>query len=207
MIYGLPGQTPATWMHTLNQVTKQNILPVIFLNEPLPASPATYNPEYQQKFQYEYINSVRIQRGVYYNSKIPKKCKSFSQHDLVQMNVMSGVYTALSVINFVLQQNHIPLANTADIVDDFLRSDNYQMLHNNLYCNWTENNNFYYTLNFSGQPEQIADPAMGWSHIRNNSFLRYISTFFLAQERREFSQLAGKGKFQKIAEEISGDID
>ena len=31
LIYGLPGQTPTTWRHTLEQITQQNILPIVFL--------------------------------------------------------------------------------------------------------------------------------------------------------------------------------
>lgn len=207
LIYGLPGQTPATWRHTLNQVTKQNIFPVIFLNEPLPASPAMYNPEYQQKFQYEYIHSMRILGGCPYSSKIPKKSKSFSQQDLVQMNVLSGIYLALSAINCALQQNHAALLDITEIVDDFLHSSYYQMLCNNLYRNWTENNNFYYTLNFSGQPELIPDLGMGSSLVHNTSFLQYISTFLLAKDRRAFLKIAVNSEFQRMIYEIHSDVD
>ena len=94
LIYGLPGQTPTTWRQTLEQVTRQNILPVIFLNEPLPASPAIYDPEYQRRFQYEYVHSNRI-LGTMYSSKIPKKSSSFDQQDLVHMNLLSAMYLAL----------------------------------------------------------------------------------------------------------------
>ena len=146
LIYGLPGQTPATWKHTLEQVTKQNILPVIFLNEPLPASPAIYDPEYQRQFQYEYVDSNRIYSSGVYLSKIPKKSKSFSQQNLVQMNVLSAIYQALCLINFALQENHAPILNISEIVDDFLHSTHYTSLYNNLYLNWTANNNFYYTV-------------------------------------------------------------
>jgi tRNA A37 methylthiotransferase MiaB len=207
LIYGLPGQTPNTWRHTLEQVTKQNILPVIFLNEPLPASPAIYDPEYQQQFQYEYIHSNRILGGVIYLSKIPKKSKSFSQQNLVQMNVLSAIYLALSLINFALQENHAPMLNVFNIVDEFLQSTHYKNLYNNLYLNWTANNNFYYTVNFSGQSAEIADLTMGMELVRNISFLKYVSTFLSVKEQREFLRLAAKTEFQKMMNEIHSDID
>ena len=207
LIYGLPGQTPATWRHTLEQVTKQNILPVIFLNEPLPASPAIYDPEYQQQFQYEYIHSNRILGGGIYFSKIPKKSKSFSQQNLVQMNVLSAIYLALSLINFALQENHAPMLNIFNIVDDFLQSTHYKNLYNNLYLNWTANNNFYYTVNFSGQSAEIADLTMGMELVRNISFLKYVSTFLSVKEQREFLRLAAKTEFQKMMNEIHSDVD
>ena len=91
---------------------------MIFLNEPLPASPAIYDPEYQRQFQYEYVDSNRIYSSGVYLSKIPKKSKSFSQQNLVQMNVLSAIYQALCLINFALQENHAPILNISEIVDD-----------------------------------------------------------------------------------------
>jgi len=207
LIYGLPGQTPATWKHTLEQVTKQNILPVIFLNEPLPASPAIYDPEYQQQFQYEYIDSNRIYSSGFYLSKIPKKSKSFSQQNLVQMNVLSAIYQALSLINFALQENHTPILNISEIVDDFLSSTHYTSLYNNLYLNWTANNNFYYTVNFSGQYAEISDLAMGAQLVRNISFIKYVSLFLCEKDQRDLLRLATKTEFQKLMYQIFSDVD
>jgi tRNA A37 methylthiotransferase MiaB len=79
MIYGLPGQTVASWRETLRTVTQKRLITRIFFNEPLPASPALTDPEYQRKFQFEYVVSNRISGGVGdYSTKIPKKCISFS---------------------------------------------------------------------------------------------------------------------------------
>jgi hypothetical protein len=194
LIYGLPGQTPATWKHTLEQVTQQNILPVIFLNEPLPASPALYDPEYQRKFQYEYVHSNRMLmlRGEIYSSKIPKKSSSFDQQDLVQMNLLSTIYLALSVINFAMQKTNSTILNTTHIVDDFLTSTYYKNLYNNLYHNWTVENNFYYTVDFSGNPTQISDLELGLRLATDVSFLKYVSTFLLIDHQREFLKIAVK---------------
>jgi tRNA A37 methylthiotransferase MiaB len=206
LIYGLPGQTPATWRHTLEQVTQQNILPVIFLNEPLPASPAIYDPEYQRKFQYEYVHSNRI-LGTIYSSKIPKKSSSFDQQDLVQMNLLSAIYLSLSAINFALQENNSQLLDITHIVDDFLTSTHYQTLYDNLYHNWTVQNNFYYTVDFSGNPTQIADLTLGLALTADVSFLKYISTFLSINDQREFLKMAVKSQFQKMIYEIHSDVD
>jgi tRNA A37 methylthiotransferase MiaB len=206
LIYGLPGQTPATWRQTLEQVTQQNILPVIFLNEPLPASPAIYDPEYQRKFQYEYIHSNRI-LGEIYSSKIPKKSSSFDQTDLVQMNLLSAIYLALSAINFALRETNSMVLNTTHIVDDFLTSIHYKNLYDNLYHNWTVENNFYYTIDFSGHPTQIADLVLGLALAADVSFLKYISTFLSINDQREFLKMAVKSQFQKMIYEIHSDVD
>ena len=206
LIYGLPGQTPETWRQTLDQVTQQNILPVIFLNEPLPASPAIYDPEYQRQFQYEYVHSNRILGGIY-SSKIPKKSSSFDQSDLVQMNLLSAIYLALSAINFALRENNSKVLNITEIVDDLLTSVRYKNLYNNLYCNWTVENNFYYTIDFSGNPTQIPDLILGLRLTEDVSFLKYLSTFLSIDDRREFLKMAVNSEFQKIIHEIHSDVD
>jgi len=206
LIYGLPGQTPVTWRHTLEQVTQQNILPVIFLNEPLPASPAIYDPEYQRRFQYEYVHSNRILGGIY-SSKIPKKSSSFDQHDLVQMNLLSAMYLSLSAINFALREHDSQPLNITQIVDEFLTSLHYKTLYNNLYRNWTVDNNFYYTVDFSGNPTQIADLILGLKLAQDPYFIKYLSTFVSGNQRREFLKMAVKSEFQKMLYDIHLDVD
>jgi tRNA A37 methylthiotransferase MiaB len=150
IIYGLPGQTPQTWKQTLFQMIEKNILPIIFLNEPLASSPALYDSSYQDKFQFEYIESTRMDwGGRHYLSLIPKKCISFTQFELVEMQVTSVFLHALSVINLRLNLEHEELEL---IVESLLKSENYRRLCNNLYHNWTVDNNFYYTISFLGQP-------------------------------------------------------
>jgi len=123
------------------------------------------------------------------------------------MNVLSAIYLALSLINFALQENHAPMLNIFNIVDEFLQSTHYKNLYNNLYLNWTANNNFYYTVNFSGQSAEIADLTMGMELVRNISFLKYVSTFLSVKEQREFLRLAAKTEFQKMMNEIHSDVD
>jgi tRNA A37 methylthiotransferase MiaB len=206
LIYGLPGQTPATWRHTLDQVTQQNIFPIIFLNEPLPASPAIYNPEYQKKFQFEYIYSNRIISNVY-SSKIPKKSSSFDQSDIVQMNLLSQIYIALSAINLGLKENMSQPLETSKLVDRFLNSQQYKNLHDNLYHNWTIENNFYYTINFSGKPVQSPDVGLWQSFIRDPEFIKFITQEVPVDRQRAFVKMAVNSKFQKLAMEIFSDMD
>jgi tRNA A37 methylthiotransferase MiaB len=206
LIYGLPGQTPTSWRQTLDQVTQQNILPVIFLNEPLPASPAIYDPEYQRQFQYEYIHSNRILGGIY-SSKIPKKSSSFDQQDLVQMNLLSAMYLATSAINFALREHRAQTLNITQVVDEFLTSDHYKNLYNNLYHNWTVENNFYYTVNFSGESTQIPDLTLGLELAKDPYFIKYLSTFFSIDDQRKFLKMAVNAEFQKMINEIHSDVD
>ena len=81
------------------------------------------------------------------------------------------------------------------------------ILYNNLYHNWTVENNFYYTVDFSGNPTQIPDLVLGLALATDVSFLKYISTFLLIDDRREFLKMAVKSEFQKMIYEIHLDVD
>lgn len=207
MIYGLPGQTPTTWKHSLDQLIKQRILPVSFINEPLPTSPALYDQEYQRKWEFEYIHSNRIISDNIYSSKIPKKSKFVNQQDLVRMNVLSAIYTALSIINFVLQDISMPELNIYTVVDDFLQGVHYQTLYNNLYDNWITHNNFYYTVNFSGQPDKIADNALSSALVVDQYFLKYVASFFSSNNQLKFLLMVANKQFEKCVKEINKEFD
>jgi tRNA A37 methylthiotransferase MiaB len=174
LIYGLPGQTPETWKQTLLQLIEENILPIIFLNEPLASSPALYDTNYQDKFQFEYIESNRLDWGDRaYSSVMPKKCISFDQLGLVEMQVTSVLMHALSVINLRLNLTRKELEL---ITDSLLTSENYRRLCNNLYHNWTVDNNFYYTISFSG--ETVA-PIPADAHSAAAELFKYHGKEFL----------------------------
>ena len=207
LIYGLPGQTPVTWRHTLDQVTQQNILPIVFLNEPLPASPAIYNPEYQEKFQFEYIYSNRVLNNLYYSSKIPKKSSSFDQSDIVQMNLLTQIYKALSAINLGLKENMSQPLEISPIVDKFLNTHNYKNLYNNLYHNWTVENNFYYTINFLGDSAEFSDIWLWGSLIRDPEFIKFIMQEIPVDKRHIFAKMVMHRKFQDLVELITSDVD
>ena len=203
LIYGLPGQTVATWRQTLEQVTQANILPIIFLNEPLPASPAIYDPEYQNKFKFEYLQSNRIIVNKIYSSLIPKKSSSFDQSDLVHMNLLNSVYFSLAVINLALVEFNLKRIDISKIVDDYVTTPGYQNLYNNLYHNWTVNNNFYYTIDYSGNKCLIEFQLF----LENQDFLKYMISLLPADQKSEMSKLVFNKKFPKFLAEITKDID
>jgi hypothetical protein len=123
------------------------------------------------------------------------------------MNLLSAIYLALSAINLAMQETGSKILNTTEIVDDFLISVNYKNLYNNLYHNWTVENNFYYTIDFSGNLTQIPDLILGLRLTEDVSFLKYLSTFLLIDDRREFLKMAVNSEFQKMIYEIHSDVD
>jgi hypothetical protein len=207
LIYGLPGQTVASWRQTLEQVTQANILPVIFLNEPLPASPAIYDPEYQNKFKFEYLQSNRILVDKIYSSLIPKKSSSFDQCDLVHMNLLNAVYFALAVINLALTEYNLKRIDISTIVDDYMTTPNYQNLYNNLYHNWTVDNNFYYTINYSGKECKMEDPHNLKYILSEQGFLKYIISLLPVDQKSKIAKLILTKKVYKFWEDVIQDID
>ena len=203
LIYGLPGQTPVTWRQTLEQVTQANILPIIFLNEPLPASPAIYDPEYQNKFKFEYLQSNRILVDKIYSSLIPKKSSSFDQSDLVHMNLLNSAYFALAIINLALTESNLKRINISKIVDDYVTTPNYQNLYNNLYHNWTVDNNFYYTIDYDGNKCILEIQNL----LAHQEFLKYVVSLLPVAQKAEISKLVLTNRFPKFLHEITKDID
>ena len=207
LIYGLPGQTLESWQQTLQTVTEKNIMPLIFLNEPLPASPAMYDPEYQKKFQFEYVYSQRISHKKYF-SYIPKKSSSFDQTDLVKMTIMSGIYWALAFINLALIENKVDTLNIADVVTDFKESNYYENLYSNLYKNWTIENNFYFTKGIDQSNVEFDDLNGLVQHlICSNIFLKYLSKFISTHNRLEFIRMAASSTFEKYMSTVWSDVD
>jgi hypothetical protein len=210
LIYGLPGQTPLTWRETLQQITQKNILPIVFLNEPLPASPAVYDPEYQKQFQFEYIKSTRINPNFdFYVSEIPKKCISFDQKDLVKMTVLSGFYNALSVIKFIMIRQTGLHIDIEPVIDNLLTSDGYRILCDNLYTNWINEQNFYFTQDFLGNATiRSCEPMSfgGWLTI-NDSFILYVAKLLPRESAKKLFQLTVKDNFKQVANELCNEID
>ena len=210
LIYGLPGQTPLTWRETLRQITQKNILPIVFLNEPLPASPAVYDPEYQRKFQFEYVKSTRINPNFdLYVSEIPKKCISFDQQDLAKMTVLSGFYNALSVIKFIMIRHTGMHIDIEPVIDNLLTSDGYRILCDNLYTNWINKQNFYFTQDFLGNPTiRSCEPMSfgGWLTV-NDSFILYVLKLLPKESAKKLFQLTVKDNFKQVANELCNEID
>lgn len=185
LIYGLPGQTPESWRNTLRTICAENVYPYVFVNLPLPASPALYDPNYQEKFNFEYIVSNRIMwqpdtddhHQKTYSTKITKSCLSFSQHDLVTMNLLTGIYQAMTKLNLYARRHGLAQFNLEQIVDGFLVSPQYRQYHENFYSNWINHNNFFYTTSFGGRPSAIADEDLGNQMALDRDFHWWIRSY------------------------------
>jgi hypothetical protein len=208
LIDGLPGQTVKSWRQTLQQVAQENILPIVFVNEPLPASPAMLNTEYQRKFQFEYVESQRIIYKSYYHSRVPKKSTSFDQSDLVHMNLHSAFFAALTVVNLVCIENVVdPIPISLPMVENFLHSKNYQNLYQNLLDNWTKHNNFFYTTTFDGKFQEISDNGLVVNFVESIAFINHIIELLPAQHKTKIAKLAIKSKFKDFLNQWGKDSD
>ena len=200
LIYGLPGQTVASWRQTLQQVAQENILPFVFVNEPLPASPAMLDMEYQRKFQFEYVLSQRLINGRnYYHSQVPKKSTSFDQSDLVHMNLHSAFFAALTAINLVCIENVVdPIPISLPVIENFLHSNNYQKLYQNLLDNWTKHNNFFYTTTFDGEFQEISDNGLFVYFVESIAFVNHVVELLPEQQKKQIAKLALSFKFKDL---------
>jgi hypothetical protein len=89
------------------------------------------------------------------------------------MQVTSVFMQTLSLINLRLNLTREELEL---IVDSLLTSENYRRLRDNLYHNWTVDNNFYYTISFSGKP---TPPTAAESFEASHEFFRLDGKQFL----------------------------
>jgi hypothetical protein len=211
LIYGLPGQTVESWRQTLQQVAQENILPIVFVNEPLPASPAMLDTEYQRKFQFEYVLSQRIinaDNRRYYHSRVPKKSISFDQSDLVHMNLHSAFFAALTAINLVCIENVVdPIPISLPLIENFLHSKNYQNLYQNLLDNWTKHNNFFYTRTFDGEFQEISDNGLVVNFVESIAFVNHIVELLPVQQKKQIAKLAFASKFKDFLSQWGKDSD
>jgi radical SAM superfamily enzyme YgiQ (UPF0313 family) len=196
LICGLPGQTVESWRQTMQQIVANNMLPVWFVNEPLPASPAIYDPEYQKKWEFEYdkVNRIDLQ-GNHYIGIVPKKCVSFSQRDLVEMFILSGTVEAISLINLTMIQHVGSRINTEFIIDNLLSSKGYRILCDNLYNNWANDQKFYLTQDFVGNAETSYSCEVGflsWTLMKHKTFMLQIQNLLLENQKEQLSYLVDK---------------
>jgi tRNA A37 methylthiotransferase MiaB len=162
-IIGLPGQTPTTIKESLAQIIDlPNVVLSPFISELLPASPAALDPTYQEKFNFQYSSSERLNPdGLLYRGKFPSSCFSFTQKEFVKMIVIASFFTGLANIRQEIDYKNLTLLhNTNLIVDAFIKSEQYQRLTNNLYTNWTKHDKFFYTIDFDSRQKNIPACAM-----------------------------------------------
>ena len=101
----------------------------------------------------------------------------------------------------------MPELNIFTVVDDFLQGVHYQTLYNNLYDNWITYNNFYYTVNFSGQPDKIADNTLSSALVFDQYFLKYVASFFSSNNKLKFLLMVANKQFEKLSNEITQEFD
>ena len=192
LICGLPGQTVESWRQTMQQIVAKDMLPVWFVNEPLPASPALYNPEYQKKWEFEYdkVNRIDLQ-GNHYVGIVPKKCISFSQHDLVKIIVLSGICEAVSLINLTMMQYVKSRIDTEFIIDNLLSSKGYSILCDNLYSNWINEQKLYFTQDFVGNAETYSCEVgfASWTLMDNETFILQIQNLLPENQKQHLYYL------------------
>jgi hypothetical protein len=150
-------------------------------------------------------NRLRVDKTTY-QSRIPKSSSSFDQADIVQMNVLSMIYSSISVLNVALLEHSIPAFDVELVVDDFLQTDECRQLRNNLYSNWIEHSNFYYTMNFSGGPQLIEDVTIS-DLLDDNKFLFYLTKFLSADAKKTFTKFAVSQELKYSLLEILSDTD
>ena len=207
LIYGLPGQTARSWQRTLQTVVDSKIYPVVFVNEPLPASPALYDPNYQDQFAFEYVSSTRFDDDRKWRSLIPKRSVFFDAEHMVEMNLLSAIYSAMSLINFAMIDNQFDTFDVATVVDDFLSSANYKSLHGNLLNNWIQHSNYYYTVGYDGEPALVDDVSIGWHILNHAKFAKNLLRFLPAHKHKDFIRLFANEKIKKYTFDVLSDVD
>jgi putative methyltransferase len=176
VIQGLPGQTVETWRNSLALIAKSQVELMPFINELLPASPAARDSTYQERFKFVYSNSIRLSGGNFYQGIFPESCVSFTKRDFVKMNMITIIYNTLLTMRFT--KNNIDVEALAD---KLLQTNEVQILEENLYDNWHNHNNFFFTKTFApGMPETTPWSAcdhvveIRYSLVNNSHFLNLL---------------------------------
>jgi hypothetical protein len=211
LILGLPGQTVESWRQTMQQILAKNMLPNWFVNEPLPASPAMYDPEYQRKWDFAYDKVDRIDlHGNEYVGIVPKRCISFSQSDLVEMIILSEMSEVISLINLTMIQHFGSRIDTEFILNKLLSSEGYYILRNNLYKNWTNEQKFYLTQDLEGKNTTkysceisgLAWRSLGDPDKVDKKFLLQIVNLLSGDQKKQLFYLIMKGILSDFVREI-----
>jgi hypothetical protein len=209
VICGLPGQTVESWQHTMQQIVAKDMLPTWFVNEPLPASPAMYDLEYQKKWDFEYDKVARIDLNAnHYIGTVPKKCISFSQHDLVEMVILSGICEAISIINLTMIQYFELRIDTEFIIDNLLLSEGYGILCDNLYKNWSNEQIFYLTQDFAGDVDTYSCEVgfICCTLMTNEKFILQVQNLLPENQKEQLSYLSSEKILVPYAMELYAEL-
>lgn len=158
LIQGLPGQTVESWRETLHTVTKEEgVYFQIFVSELLSASPAARDPKYQENFKFTYSKADRWNGESVFKGTFAESCVSFTAQDFVDMTILSSFYTA--ILHFKAVSPAQVKFSIEGVVNEFIHSQEFNVLRSNLYDNWQNHNKFYYTIDFDGKP--VETPLSG----------------------------------------------
>jgi hypothetical protein len=80
-------------------------------------------------------------------------------------------------------------------------------LFDNLYHNWTQDNNFYYTQDFSGVPSITADIYLYQRLLGDENFLIWLGKTMSKDVPKEYWRLVKMKKFAAMANTINMDVD
>jgi len=179
LIQGLPGQTLQSWKETLDEVTKERVLLLNFINEYLPTSPAAIDKEYQQKWHYKYSQSLRVHGRKVNDNKIfrgniPKSSTTFSQKDFTEMTVLSQLYAQVQMIKccFPDWENF----DTKSIVESYMLTPSYKKYVEVLYDNWVNHDKFFWSSWQLGL--HMEQPEIYYSACDNPNNMFIISSDF-----------------------------
>jgi hypothetical protein len=174
LIQGLPGQTVESWRKTLQTIIEFPVYLSIFTSELLPASPASLDASYQDRFQFKYSNSTRWDGFKFFTGTFPESCISFNRKDFVEMTSISLIFSALMVIRLdkPLLDKKI---NFHELADCLMQSEEFNLWKEDLYNNWCNNNSFYYTKKFGKSSESEIMSAC--TVFNSSSTLAYNKNF------------------------------
>ena len=145
--------------------------------------------------------------SVRYASLIPKKSSSFTQEDIVHMTIISSIYIALSSLNLIMLENKLEGFDIEKAADCVINSPNYTMLHNNFLGNWTNDNNFYYTVNFDGSPDRIPDTNLYKFLLADKLFLKMVTVGVPDKLKMPFVKLVFDLTVAKFYDVLVDDFD
>ena len=84
------------------------------------------------------------------------------------------------------------------VIENFLHSNNYQNLYQNLLDNWTKHNNFFYTTTFDGEFQEISDNGLFVYFVESIAFVNHVVELLPEQQKKQIAKLALSFKFKDL---------
>jgi alpha-acetolactate decarboxylase len=100
-----------------------------------------------------------------------------------------------------------PIPISLSVVENFLQCRNYQNLYQNLLDNWTKHNNFFYTITFNGEFQEIADNGLVNNFVESTAFINHIVELLPVQQKKQIAKLAINSKFYNFLRQWGKDSD